>query len=277
MSFTLLFLGDVVGRSGRAAVETHLPSLLARYPIDFVVCNGENAAHGFGITETICQDLFDWGVDVITLGNHSFDQRDTLVYIERLPNLLRPVTYPAGTPGRGAGLFKARGGENVLVVNAMGRLFMDAMEDPFAAIDRELERCPLGTVADFALIDFHGEATSEKQAIGAHLDGRVTMVVGTHTHVPTADHRIMPGGTAFQSDAGMCGDYDSIIGMDKGEPVQRFLTKVPQARFLPAEGEPTLCGLVVEADPASGLATACAPIRLGGALEPVLPGFWAAG
>jgi 2',3'-cyclic-nucleotide 2'-phosphodiesterase len=274
MSFNLLFLGDVVGKAGREAVETHLPSLLARYPIHFVVCNGENAAHGFGITESLCQQLFDLGVDVITLGNHSFDQRDTLVYIERMPNLLRPVTYPAGTPGRGAGLFRARTGENVLVINAMGRLFMDPMEDPFAALDRELDACPLGQVADFAVIDFHAEATSEKQAIAAYVDGRATLVVGTHTHVPTADHRVMPGGTAYQSDAGMCGAYDSIIGMDKGEPVQRFLTKVPQGRFTPAEGEPTLCGLAVVADRTTGLALACAPLRLGGVLEPAIPPFW---
>jgi metallophosphoesterase (TIGR00282 family) len=276
MSFHLLFLGDVVGKSGREAVETHLPDLLARYPIHFVVCNGENAAHGFGINENICEQLFDLGVDVITLGNHAFDQRETLVYIERLPNLLRPATFPAGTPGRGAGLFRARSGETVLVINAMGRLFMDAMEDPFAAIDRELDACPLGTVADFAMIDFHAEATSEKQAIGAHVDGRATLVVGTHTHVPTADHRVLPGGTAYQSDTGMCGDYDSIIGMDKGEPVQRFLTKVPQARFSPAKGEPTLAGIAVQADPKTGLALACAPVRIGGHLEPALPSFWSA-
>lgn len=274
MSFHLLFLGDVVGRSGREAVENHLPDILDRYPIDFVVCNGENAAHGFGITEAICEQFFDFGVDVITLGNHSFDQRDTLVYIERMPNLLRPATYPAGTPGRGAGLFKARDGSQVLVINAMGRLFMDAMEDPFAAIDRELEQCPMGMVADFAMVDFHGEATSEKQAIGVHVDGRATLVVGTHTHVPTADHRVMPGGTAFQTDAGMCGDYDSIIGMDKVEPVQRFLTKVPQSRFTPAEGEPTLAGIAVKADPKTGLAQACEPVRIGGSLAPAIPSFW---
>ncbi|MEO0385619.1 MAG: TIGR00282 family metallophosphoesterase [Pseudomonadota bacterium] len=276
MTFNLLFLGDVVGKAGREAVANHLPDLLARYPIQFVVCNGENAAHGFGINEGICEQLFDWGVDVITLGNHAFDQRETLVYIERYPNLLRPATFPAGTPGRGAGLFRAKTGENVLVINAMGRLFMDAMEDPFAVIDRELEACPLGEVADFAMVDFHGEATSEKQAIGAHLDGRATLVVGTHTHVPTADHRVMPGGTAFQTDAGMCGDYDSIIGMDKTEPVQRFLSKVPQGRFSPAEGEPTLSGIAVQADPKTGLAQACAPVRLGGHLEPAIPSFWQA-
>jgi calcineurin-like phosphoesterase len=172
--------------------------------------------------------------------------------------------------------FVRRSGETVLVINAMGRLFMDAMEDPFAAIDRELDACPLGTVADFAMIDFHAEATSEKQAIGAHVDGRATLVVGTHTHVPTADHRVLPGGTAYQSDTGMCGDYDSIIGMDKGEPMQRFVSKVPQARFSPAEGEPTLAGIAVQADPATGLAKACAPVRIGGHLEPALPSFWSA-
>ena len=273
MSFTLLFLGDVVGRAGREAVEAYLPGLLARHAIDFVVCNGENAAGGFGITEALCEELFDWGVDVITLGNHSFDQREFLVSIERLPNVLRPATFPAGTPGRGAGLFKARGGAQVLVVNAMGRLFMDPMEDPFAVLDAELEACPLSSVADFALVDLHAEATSEKQALAAHLDGRVTCVVGTHTHVPTADHRVLPGGTAYQTDAGMCGAYDSIIGMDKTEPVQRFQSKLPQARFTPASGEGTLCGLAVRANPATGLALACGPVRLGGELEPVVPAF----
>lgn len=276
MTFNLLFLGDVVGKAGREAVAEHLPDLLSRYPIHFVVCNGENAAHGFGITEGIAEQLLDLGVDVITLGNHAFDQRDTLVYIERVPQLLRPATYPAGTPGRGAGLFQAKTGENVLVINAMGRLFMDAMEDPFATIDRELDKAPLGEVADFAMIDFHGEATSEKQAIGVHADGRATLVVGTHTHVPTADHRVMPGGTAFQTDAGMCGDYDTIIGMDKTEPMQRFVSKVPQGRFTPGEGEPTLSGVAVSADPKTGLALACEPVRLGGALQPVLPSFWSA-
>ncbi|MEM1285271.1 MAG: TIGR00282 family metallophosphoesterase [Pseudomonadota bacterium] len=274
MSFNLLFIGDVVGRAGRDAVADHLPGLIDRYDVHFVVLNGENAAHGFGITEAICEQFFDLGADVITLGNHSWDQRDALVFIERIPNLLRPVTYPAGTPGRGAGLFKARTGEQVLVVNAMGRLFMDAMEDPFAAVDRELAACPLGQVSDFAVVDFHAEATSEKQALGVHVDGRATLVVGTHTHVPTADHRILPDGTAFQTDAGMTGAYDSIIGMDKVEPVQRFVTKVPQARFSPADGEGSLCGLAVLADPATGLASKCAPVRIGGDVAPAIPSFW---
>ncbi|MBV6656901.1 MAG: YmdB family metallophosphoesterase [Devosiaceae bacterium] len=274
MSFDLLFLGDVVGRAGREAVEQHLPTLLEQHPVSFVVCNGENAAHGFGITETICDQLFELGVDVITLGNHSFDQRDMLVGIERVPNLLRPVTYPAGTPGRGWGLYKARSGAQVLVINAMGRIYMDAMEDPFAAVDAVLAQCPMGDLADFALVDFHAEATSEKQALGAHLDGRVTVVVGTHTHVPTSDHRVQPSGTAYQSDAGMCGDYESVLGMDKTEPLQRFLTKVPQGRFSPAEGEGTLCGLAVRADPATGLALACEPVRMGGSLSAQIPSFW---
>lgn len=272
-----MFLGDVMGRAGRTAVENHLPGLLEKYPIDFVVCNAENAAHGFGINEAICDQLFSLGVDVITLGNHSFDQRETMIFIERMPNLLRPITYPQGTPGRGAGLFKARSGAQVLVVNVMGRLFMNAMEDPFAGADRVLEQYPLGHVADFAVFDFHAEATSEKQAFGAFLDGRATLVVGTHTHVPTSDYRVMPGGTAFQSDAGMCGDYDSVIGMDKAEPVQRFVTKLPQARYSPAEGDASLCGIAVSADAKSGLATAIEPVRLGGALSSTLPSFWTRG
>ncbi|MEM6382083.1 MAG: TIGR00282 family metallophosphoesterase [Pseudomonadota bacterium] len=275
MSFHCLFLGDVVGRAGRDAVEAHLPDLIQKQDIHFVVCNGENAAHGFGITESICEQFFDCGIDVITLGNHAFDQRETLVYIERTPRLLRPITFPDGTPGRGSGLFKARTGEQVLVINAMGRLFMDAMGDPFALVDRELEQCPIGAVADCAIVDFHAEATSEKQALGAHLDGRASLVVGTHTHVPTADHRVMPGGTAYQTDAGMCGDYHSIIGMDRTEPVRRFVTKLPQGRFSPAEGEGTVSGIAVLVDAKTGLAEQCGPVRMGGRLDPIAPSFWA--
>jgi len=270
----LLFLGDLVGRSGRNAVIERLPGLIADHNLDFVAVNGENAAGGFGITEEILRQVLGAGADVVTGGNHTFDQRDALVFAERQERFLRPANFPAGTPGRGAGLYMARNGANVLVVNAMGRVFMDALDDPFAAVDKELAACPLGEQADAVVVDFHAEATSEKQALAHHLDGRASLVVGTHTHVPTSDYRVMAGGTACQSDVGMCGDYDSVIGMDYREPLRRFLEKVPGERFSPASGPATISGLAVEVDDASGLATAVAPLRLGGVLSETIPSFW---
>jgi len=271
----LLFLGDLVGRSGRTAAIDCLPGLVEDYQLDFVVVNGENAASGFGITEAILQDVLDAGADVVTTGNHVWDQRDTLVYIERQDRLLRPVNFPKGTPGRGAHLFTARNGAQVMVANVMGRVYMDPLDDPFAAIERVVDDCPLGQVADAIIIDVHAEATSEKQAMGHFLDGRVSLVVGTHTHVPTADHQILSGGTAYLSDAGMCGDYDSVLGMDKDEPVNRFQRKISGGRFTPALGDATVCGVAVETDDRTGLAVAVSPVRIGGRLEPVLPAFWA--
>ena len=271
----LLFLGDVVGRSARNAVTQRLPGLVADHRLDFVVVNGENAAGGFGITEEVFRAFLDAGADVVTTGNHVFDQREALIFASHQERFLRPANYPAGTPGRGAGVFLARNGARVLVVNVMGRVFMDALDDPFAAVDRELAACPLGEQADAVIVDVHAEASSEKQAMGHHLDGRATLVVGTHTHVPTSDYRILPGGTAYQTDVGMCGDYNSVIGMDKEEPLRRFLTKVPGDRFTPAQGPATLAGIAVEIDDATGLATAVAPFRLGGALSETLPPFWA--
>ena len=272
----LLFLGDIVGRSGRAAVTDRLPRLVERNQIDFVIVNGENAAGGFGITEEILRGVLDAGADVVTTGNHVFDQREALVFAARQERFLRPANYPPGAPGRGAGLFVARNGGRVLVVNVMGRVFMDTLDDPFTAIDRELAACPLGEQADAVIIDFHAEASSEKQAAAYHVDGRATLVVGTHTHVPTSDYRILPGGTAYQTDVGMCGDYESVIGMDKEEPLRRFLTKLPGERFSPASGPATLSGLAVEVDDGSGLATAVAPLRLGGVLAETVPAFWPA-
>ena len=270
----LLFLGDLVGRTGRGAAIARLPGLIADHGLDFVVVNGENAAGGFGITEEILRAVLDAGADVVTTGNHAFDQREALVFAARQGRFLRPVNFPAGTPGRGAGLFAARNGARVLVINAMGRVFMEALDDPFAAIDKEIAACPLGEQADAIVVDFHGEATSEKQALGHHLDGRVTLLVGTHTHVATSDYRVQPGGTAYQSDVGMCGDYNSVIGMDHEEPLRRFLHKVPGERFSPAKGPATVTGLAVEVDDASGLATAVGPLRLGGVLSQSIPPFW---
>jgi metallophosphoesterase (TIGR00282 family) len=270
----ILFVGDVVGRSGRNAVAEHLPKMIRDWSLDLVVVNGENAAGGFGITEAIYQELLDAGADAITLGNHAWDQREALVFIERAPRLVRPANFPKGTPGRGAALIDTRGGKRALIVNAIGRVFMTPFDDPFASVGRELEACPLREAADAVVVDFHGEASSEKQAIGFFCDGRASLVVGTHTHVPTADHQILAGGTAYMTDAGMTGDYDSIIGMQKDEPMRRFTSGIPSTRFEPALGVATLSGVAVETDDATGLAVKLAPVRMGGRLEPATPGFW---
>jgi len=270
----ILFVGDVVGRSGRTVVTERLPGLVAKWQLDLVVVNGENAAGGFGITEAIYRELIEAGADAITLGNHAWDQKEALVFIERAPKLIRPLNYPAGTPGRGAALIEAKNGARALVVNAMGRIFLDPLDDPFAAVERELAACALGSGADAIVVDMHAETTSEKQTMGYFCDGRASLVVGTHTHAPTADQRILPGGTAFVSDVGMTGDYDSVIGMQKEEPLQRFTRRIPSARFEPATGAATLCGLAVETDAATGLAVKIGAVRIGGCLEPAEPGFW---
>jgi len=270
----ILFIGDILGRSGRAVVLQRLPGLIRDWKLDFVVVNGENAAGGFGITEAIYQDLTGAGADAITLGNHAWDQKEALVFIERAPRLIRPVNYPKGTPGRGAALIDARNGARVLVVNALGRIFMDPLDDPFAALEREIAACPLKTAADAIIVDIHAEASSEKQAMGFFLDGKVSLVVGTHTHVPTADHQVLSGGTGFMTDVGMTGDYDSCIGMAKEEPLSRFLRRIPGSKFEPAMGPATLCALALETDDATGLARRVAAVRLGGRLEQARPAFW---
>ncbi|MGI9464380.1 MAG: TIGR00282 family metallophosphoesterase [Aestuariivirgaceae bacterium] len=269
----LAFFGDIVGRCGRTAYINSVAELRDKLEADFVIVNGENAAGGFGITEDIYRALRDAGTDVVTLGNHAWDQREALVFIEREPALLRPVNYPAGTPGRGSGLFTAANGKQVLVMNVMGRVMMDPLDDPFAAVEAELAACRLKEICDAAIIDMHAEATSEKMAMGHFADGRASLVVGTHTHVPTSDHQVLPGGTAYITDVGMCGDFDSVIGMDKEEPMNRFLRKIPQARFTPATGEATVCGVLVETDDETGLAQRIASIRRGGRLEPAWPDF----
>jgi metallophosphoesterase (TIGR00282 family) len=270
----LLFIGDIVGRAGRAALLEHLPGLRRDWKLDFVVVNAENAAGGFGITEAIASEFLDAGADCLTLGNHSWDQKEALVFIERQPRLLRPLNYPPGTPGRGSNLIEAQNGARVLVMNVLGRVFMEPLDDPFAAVERELAACPLGLAADAILVDTHCEASSEKYAMGHFCDGRASFVVGTHTHVPTADAQILPNGTAYQTDAGMTGDYDSVIGMDKEEPLRRFTRRIPSARFEPALGPATLCGVAVETDDRTGLATRIAPVRLGGRLAQARAGFW---
>jgi 2',3'-cyclic-nucleotide 2'-phosphodiesterase len=270
----ILFIGDIVGRSGRTIVYERLPGLIRDWKLDLVAINAENAAGGFGITETIYSELIDVGADALTLGNHAWDQKEALVFIERAPRLIRPLNFPKGTPGRGAAVIEAKNGARVLVVNAMGRIFMDPLEDPFGAIDRELVACPLKRECDAAIIDFHGEATSEKQALGHFLDGRASLVVGTHTHAPTADHQILPGGTAYMSDVGMTGDYNSVIGMTKDEPISRFLRRIATSKFEAATGPATLCGIAVETDDASGLAARVAAVRIGARLEQARPAFW---
>src|ERR1043166_3212257 len=213
----ILFLGDIIGKPGRDVVAAELPGLVDRLKLDFVIANGENAAHGFGLTRAIAQDFFAMGIDVISTGNHWNDQKEILNYITEEDRILRPANYPKGTPGRGANLYQARNGQRILVANVMGRVFMDALDDPFAAIDAELNACPLGEIADAIVVDIHAEATSEKMGMGHFCDGRASLVVGTHQHIPTGDAQILPGGTAYQTDAGACADYDSVIAMAKAE------------------------------------------------------------
>jgi len=262
-----------VGRSGREGLAEHLPGLRRRLGLEFVVVNAENAAAGFGITENTAKDLFNSGADALTLGNHSWDQKEALTYIVREPRLIRPLNYPAfaQAPGRGAQLFTTDSGRRVLVINLLGRVYMDPLDDPFAAVDRELEACPLGAAADAIIVDMHAEVSSEKMAMGHFCDARASLVVGTHTHVPTADAQILAGGTAYQTDAGACADYDSVIGNQKEEPLRRFTTRISQGRFKPAEGPATVCGLFLETDDATGLARRIEPIRVGGRLSQTVP------
>ena len=263
----ILLCGDVVGRSGRDAVVERIPDLRRRLDLDFVMVNGENAAHGFGITDKICEAFFAAGVDVVTTGNHVWNRREVMDYIRTEPRLLRPVNFAEGAPGQGFGVFPAPGGRRVLVVNPMGQLFMGPVSDPFAAMDKVLANHRLGKSVDAIIVDVHAEATSEKSALGHFLDGRVSAVVGSHSHIPTADARILAKGTAYQTDMGMCGDYDSVIGMVKELAIARFLEGAAKPRLEPAEGPATLCGVLVETDDKTGLASRVEPLRLGGLLS----------
>ncbi len=264
----ILFLGDLVGRTGRDAVVAALPGLRGRLDLDLVVVNGENASHGFGLAPEMADALFAAGADVITLGNHAWDRKEIIPYISGHPRLIRPGNYPPGTPGAGVVVVEARGGRKALVMQVMGRLFMEPLDDPFQYAARELAQHRLGGTVAAAVADVHAEASSEKQAFAHSFDGQLSLVVGTHTHVPTADHRLLPGGTAYITDLGMCGDYDSIIGMQKEAATVRFWRKLPVERLHPAEGEATLCGVVVDTDDATGLATRIAAFREGGRLTP---------
>ena len=267
----ILFLGDIVGRSGREAVEARLPELRRTLAVDLAVVNAENASHGFGLAPAMADSLFAAGCDMLTLGNHAWDRKELIAHIGSAPRIVRPLNFPPGTPGAGSVLVMLPDGRRALVVNVMGRLFMDPLDDPFRLMTELLSRHRLGGTVSAIVLDFHAEATSDKNAFAHHRDSRVSLVVGTHTHAPTADHRILPGGTAFQADAGMCGDYDSVIGMGKEGATARFVRKMPGERLQPADGEATLCGLLVETDDRTGLALTVAPLRLGGALSPAMP------
>jgi metallophosphoesterase (TIGR00282 family) len=267
----ILFLGDIVGRSGRDALTNGLPGLKAKLRADLVIVNGENASHGFGLAPDMARAFLAAGADVITLGNHAWDRKEIIPYLETEPRVIRPANFPPGTPGRGAVVVDVPGNRRALVMNVMGRLFMDALDDPFRAVQAEIQKHRLGSTIHAAVIDVHAEASSEKAAFGHSFDGLVSLVVGTHTHTPTADHQILPGGTAYQTDAGMCGDYDSVIGMQKGGAALRFWRKMPGEKLAPAEGEATLCGLFVETNDATGLAKRVEPLRLGGRLSQAMP------
>ena len=268
----LLFLGDMVGRSGREVVFDKLPRLISDWKLDFTIVNGENSAGGFGITETILEATMEAGADCVTTGNHVWDQREALTFADRYDNFLRPANYPEGTPGKGSNVYEARNGARVMVANIMGTVFMQpSLHDPFRCGEHILENVQLGRDADVIFVDFHAEATSEKVCFAHFVDGRASAVIGTHTHCPTADHQLLAHGTAYMSDVGMCGDYDSSLGMDKEEPLQRFLTQIPKGRFEAATGEATLCGVGIEIDDKTGLATRIAPLRIGPHLENVTP------
>lgn len=267
----ILFLGDIVGRGGRDAVAAALPDFRARLQLDLVIVNGENASHGFGLAPDMARALFDAGADVVTLGNHAWDRREIIPYVATEKRVIRPLNFPAGTPGAGSVILTLADGRRALIVNAMGRLFMEALDCPFRVTEELLSRHKLGASLQAAVVDFHGEATSEKEAFAHSFDGRLSLVVGTHTHVPTADHQILEKGTGYMTDAGMCGSYDSVIGMAKAGASERFWRKMPGERLQPADGPATICGVYLETDDATGLARRIAPLRQGGRLSETFP------
>lgn len=261
-----------MGRAGREALEKYLPSLKKDLNADVAIVNGENAAHGRGITEKFCQEFYGWGADIITTGNHVWDQREILKYIIRDDCLLRPANFPKKTtPGNGYKLFELMDGRKILVVNMMCRLFMDPLDDPFAVMEDILSEYRLGVNCDAVFVDLHGETTSEKMSFGHHFAGRVSAVIGTHTHIPTADAHVMKGGVAYMSDAGMTGDYDSVIGMKKETAVHRFTKKIPGDHFIPASENMMLCGALVVTNDHTGKAQSIEPIRVGDILTETMP------
>jgi len=264
----ILFLGDVIGPSGCKSVKSYLPQIKKKNKIDFVIANGENAADsGVGITEKITEDLFNAGVDVITSGNHIWDQRETIEHIAREKRLLRPENLIEGTPGKGFEIFTTSSGIKIAVLNIMGNLFLKKCEDVWKATEKIFNKFKLKKDADFIVVDFHGETTSEKMAMGHYLDGKATLVVGTHTHVPTSDFRILGHGTAYQSDTGMCGDYNSVIGMNKENSIKKFFKNKEAKKHFPSLGEATLSGIIVNGDLNTGLAKSVKQFLFGGVLK----------
>lgn len=263
------FFGDIVGRSGRDALADYLKNNKSKNGFDFIIANGENAAHGFGITQKICDQLFGIGIDVITLGNHTFDQKDDLQMFDRNKNLIRPLNYMKGTPGHGFAVVEMPFSKRkVMVINLIGRLFMEHNDDPFQVANEFLDQYRLGSNVDFIIVDFHAEATAEKVALARYLDGRISGLIGTHTHIPTGDAQILKNGTGYLSDSGMCGDYDSCIGMQDASPIKRFISKVDAyARMTPALNEATVCGVVMDLDDQTGLCHKIQTIRIGGFLK----------
>ena len=265
----ILFLGDVVGRSGRRQLFAYINKIVSKLKIDFTIVNAENSAHGFGINPSVSEKFFKYPVDVITTGDHIWDQMTIKSYLQEELRILRPVNYNKYNDGIGAKVFTANNGKKVLVVNLLGNLFIEREElgNPFVAITEILKKYTLGLNVDAIFIDIHAEATSEKMSLANYVDGKVSAVVGTHTHIPTGDAHILPLGTAFQSDAGMCGDYDSSIGMKKQASIDRFFNPTIHNRLEPAEGEATICGVIVETDDKTGLAKSIEPLRIGGILQ----------
>jgi hypothetical protein len=267
----ILFLGDIMGRSGREAVEYALPGLKESLEPDVIIVNGENAAHGKGITAKICKGLYELGVDCITTGNHVWDQREIILHIDQDKRLLRPANFPEGTPGAGIYRCTLENGQVIVIANLMARMFMDPLDEPFAAARNILKQYQLGKNADAIFIDFHGETTSEKMALAHMCDGKVSAVIGTHTHIPTADAHILENATAFQTDAGMCGDYDSVIGVRKDIPVARFTKKMPTDRNVPADGAGTVCGVFIRTNNTDGRAVSIDQVILGPHLTNQMP------
>ncbi|PTQ75485.1 hypothetical protein C8N42_10121 [Celeribacter persicus] len=268
----ILFLGDIVGSAGRKAVMERVPQLRKDWGLDFVVVNGENATNGMGLSGDHAKELLEAEVDCLTLGDHAFDQKDMMQFCERETRIIRPINFAKAAPGRGVRIFEDRRGRRILVAQILGQVFMKrAFDDPFSAMDQVFMNHKLGGAVQAILVDVHCEATSEKMAMGHFCDGKASVVVGTHTHVCTGDAQILPGGTAYLTDAGMCGDYNSVIGMDKAEPLRRFVTGMGKGRFEPAKGEVTLSGVYVETDDRSGKATRVKQIRVGGRLEQSAP------
>lgn len=267
----ILFCGDIVGRSGREIIKKEIPRIKLLMDFDCIIVNGENSAQGFGITSSICKEFYELGINIITSGNHIWDQREIIEYLDKDPYLLRPANYPTSVPGHGFCFYRTNKGKNILVINIIGQLFMGPFEDPFRVVDNILTKYPLNKSSNAIIIDFHGEASSEKMAMGHFCDGRASLVIGTHSHIPTADSQILINGTAYQTDAGMCGDYNSIIGMNKDIAIKRIIKKIPVERLKPAEGLGTLCGVIVKVNDNTGLADEIFPVRLGSILTQSFP------